>query len=114
MRFKALRCSTIEEFRAWVADEVRRAQQENTDGHGRARTGKATATNEVRGGPCLSVSPRDLPAVLAANGALSLLNLCIHLVDRQMEAQAEAFEREGGFTERLYRRRRQRRDRAEG
>ncbi|MCX7848037.1 MAG: four helix bundle suffix domain-containing protein [bacterium] len=41
----------------------------------------------------------------AANGALSLLNLCIHLIGRQLEAQARIFEREGGFSERLYRRR---------
>ena len=49
------------------------------------------------------------PSVCAANGALSLLNLCIHLVGRQMESQAEAFEKEGGFTERLYRVRQARR-----
>ena len=42
-------------------------------------------------------------AVIAANGALSLLNLCLYLIGRQMEAQAHAFETEGGFTERLYR-----------
>jgi len=43
--------------------------------------------------------------VLAANGALSLLNLCIFLLDQQLKAQADIFEREGGFTERLYRQR---------
>ncbi|NLF58325.1 MAG: four helix bundle protein, partial [Candidatus Hydrogenedens sp.] len=32
-----------------------------------------------------------------------LLNLCIHLLCRQMESLAKAFEVEGGFTERLYR-----------
>jgi four helix bundle suffix protein len=40
---------------------------------------------------------------LAANAALSLLNLACHLLDRQLAAQAEAFLKEGGFTERLYR-----------
>jgi len=44
-----------------------------------------------------------------ANAALSLLNLCCYLLDRQLEAQAKAFEAEGGFTERLYRVRRNRR-----
>jgi len=38
-----------------------------------------------------------------------LLNLCVHLIGRQMAAQADAFEKEGGFTERLYRVRTQRR-----
>ena len=40
---------------------------------------------------------------LAANAALSLLNLCCHLLDRQLAAQAATFEQEGGFTERLCR-----------
>ncbi|NLF39667.1 hypothetical protein GX586_09495 [bacterium] len=54
---------------------------------------------------------KDLPAVLAANGALSLLNLCIRLLRRQVKSQVDAFEHEGGFTERLYRRRVEQRDR---
>jgi four helix bundle suffix protein len=57
------------------------------------------------------VFSRSLPAVLAANGALSLLNLCIYLLDRQLKAQAKASEKDGGFTERLYRRRAERRNR---
>ena len=48
-------------------------------------------------------------AELAANAALSLLNLSCHLLDRQLAAQARAFEQEGGFTERLHRIRSQRR-----
>ncbi len=55
------------------------------------------------------VSPEAFVSVCAANGALSLLNLCIYLIGRQMDAQADAFEKEGGFTERLYRRRTERR-----
>jgi four helix bundle suffix protein len=49
-------------------------------------------------------------AELVANAALSLLNLACYLLDRQVEAQAVAFEKEGGFTERLYRVRSQRRN----
>ena len=112
-RFKALRCASLEQFRAWVAEEARRAgkeehtdgQKENTDGHGPTGTMSEAPGSGARGGPCASVSPQDFPAVCAANGALSLLNLCVHLIGRQMEAQAVAFEKEGGFTERLYRRR---------
>jgi four helix bundle suffix protein len=48
-------------------------------------------------------------AQLEANAALSLLNLCCHFLDRRLAAQAAAFEQEGGFTERLYRARSQRR-----
>jgi len=41
------------------------------------------------------------------NAALSLLNLCCHLLDRQLQAQGAAFEQEGRFSEHLYRVRRQ-------
>ena len=40
---------------------------------------------------------------LAANAALVLIGVACALLDRQIAAQAAAFEREGGFTERLYR-----------
>ncbi len=40
---------------------------------------------------------------LAANAALVLIAVACSLLDRQLTAQAAAFEREGGFTERLYR-----------
>ncbi|HXR06491.1 MAG TPA: four helix bundle suffix domain-containing protein [Candidatus Acidoferrum sp.] len=53
----------------------------------------------VGAGPWRSVAS----AQLVANAALSLLNLACYLLDRQLAAQAETFEREGGFTERLYR-----------
>lgn len=59
----------------------------------------------VREGRSQSVSS----SALVANAALSLLNLCCYLLDRQLAAQAQAFENEGGFTERLYRIRKQRR-----
>lgn len=100
VRFKARRCTTVEDVRRWAEDE-----------HGRTRPSKdkparTRASVPVREGPCSSVSS----SALVANAALSLLNLCCHLLDRQLAAQAQAFESEGGFTERLYRIRRQRRD----
>ena len=59
---------------------------------------------------------RERPSVagsaeLVANAALSLLNLACYLLDKQIAAQGEAFVEEGGFTERLYRVRSQRRSR---
>jgi four helix bundle suffix protein len=39
----------------------------------------------------------------AANAALVLIAVACSLLDRQLASQAAAFEREGGFTERLYR-----------
>lgn len=40
---------------------------------------------------------------IAANGMLALLAATRKLLDKQLSSQAEAFENEGGFTERLYR-----------
>ncbi len=60
----------------------------------------------VSAGPCESV----LPALLMANAALSLLNVACYLLSRQLASQAAAFEREGGFTERLYNHRREYRE----
>lgn len=42
---------------------------------------------------------------IAANAALALIAVACSLLDRQLAAQAAAFEKEGGFTERLYGRR---------
>jgi four helix bundle suffix protein len=101
-RFKAKRCSTLEEVRAWVNEERGRTRP-NTDEHRRAYSEHRSVA--VGASPCLSVSS----AQLVANAVLSLLNLCCYLLDRQLAAQAAAFESEGGFTERLYRIRSQRR-----
>lgn len=85
-------------------------KQRHTDGHRRTGTDtnrKAKKSVSVSEGPCGPVSG----STLVANAARSLLNLCCHLLDRQIEAQAKAFESEGGFTERLYRVRSARRNR---
>jgi four helix bundle suffix protein len=60
----------------------------------------------VRVGPCSSAPPS---AILAANAALSLINLASYLLKRQVESQGDTFTEEGGFTERLYRIRSERR-----
>jgi four helix bundle suffix protein len=94
LRFKARRCATMEEFVGWIGEELART---DTDRHRLARTrGKSV---RVRESQWRSVAASEL----AANGALSLLNVCCYLLDRQLAAQASAFEREGGFTERLHR-----------
>lgn len=48
-------------------------------------------------------------AEIAGNAALVLIGVSVTLLDRQIAALAAAFEREGGFTERLYRVRQARR-----
>jgi four helix bundle suffix protein len=101
VRFKRRRCTTLEEVRAWVGEEHGRARTD-TDRHGRSQGASSVS---VRESPCVSVGS----STLVANAALSLLNLCCLLLDRQLAALAQAFENEGGFTERLYRVRQQKR-----
>ena len=103
-RFKAKRCATLEEVRAWVEGERRGQTRTDKDKHGPGKAGKTSARG--RESPCASV-PTSAESV--ANSALSLLNLCCYFLDRQLAAQAAAFEKEGGFTERLYRVRNERR-----
>ncbi len=114
MRFKARRVKTLHEVQAWVAQERARGQggaaQTHTDAHSRVEPRGAASSSggsvSVRGGPEEALSS----AALAANAALSLLNVCCYLLDRQLAAQAAAFEKDGGFTERLYKRRTARRE----
>ncbi len=116
MRFKARRCSSMDEVRCWVEEERKirggsGAAQGDTDG---TRTGKDERRMDMEGsglsGGSVSVGAgqcKSYTAVLVANAALSLLNLGCYFLDRQLAAQAAAFQAEGGFTERLYRVRRQ-------
>jgi len=102
-RFKTKRCASLNAVRAWVSEE-----RENHNEHGLTRTDKDKKQKEkmsvqVSDGQCQSF----VDSVLVANAALSLLNLCCYFLDRQLAAQAAAFEKEGGFTERLYRTRTQ-------
>lgn len=104
VRFRQKRCATLDDVRAW-AEEERRLHgpaRTNTGNHGPRKASGNSSSVPVRGGPWSSV--------LVANGALSLLNLCCRLLDRQIAAQAAEFEKQGGFTERLYRIRKSRRD----
>ncbi|MFQ5650250.1 MAG: four helix bundle suffix domain-containing protein [bacterium] len=101
VRFKKKRCSSLEEVQAWVEDEHRRART-NTDSIKDHQKAKSVSADE-------SPSQNRLYSEIAANGALSLLNICCYFLDRQLAAQARAFEEEGGFTERLYKHRKRRR-----
>jgi four helix bundle suffix protein len=72
IRFRALKCSTLQQVQNWIQDEHHK-------------------------------NAHLFSAELAANAALSLINLVGYLLNRQIGSQAETFEKEGGFTERLYR-----------
>ena len=55
--------------------------------------------------------PSTYPEI-SANGALALIAVACSLLDRQTAALEKAFVEAGGFSERLYRVRRQRRNRS--
>ncbi len=108
LRFRERRCATLQEVQQWVVDEHGRPRTDtdgvegNQDLTAAEQPAAADLSVPVRARPCSSVVPLS-SACLAANAALSLLNLACHLLDRQLSALATAFENEGGFTERLYR-----------
>ncbi|GAB4343330.1 MAG: hypothetical protein Kow0099_21630 [Candidatus Abyssubacteria bacterium] len=69
-------------------------------------------TNPPKPSTTSTLSTQSTPSTypeIAANGALALIDVAVALLNRQIAAQAEAFEKEGGFTERLYRTRTARR-----
>ncbi len=76
----AHRPRTVDDVAVWVREQSRRGG---------------------RSGP--STSSTSSIAAVAANAALTLVVVAASLLDRQLAAQAAAFEREGGFTERLHR-----------
>ena len=62
-RFRARRCSSMADFRAWVADEVKRAEEQSGSGeHGLTRTDTdGEEKGDQNSGPCQSVSVRVSP-----------------------------------------------------
>ena len=82
------RCATVDEVAAWVREENDRGRSGQSGPHGQEL-------------PTPSTKPTS--PEIAANAALVLLAVACSLLDRQLAAQAKAFETEGGFTERLYR-----------
>lgn len=91
----ARRPATADDVARWAVD-----MRNGRHGQGRLHGQQADLTAST-------LSTRSTYPEIAANGALALLAVACSLLDRQIKAQAEAFEKEGGFTERLYRRRSQ-------
>jgi four helix bundle suffix protein len=81
------RCRTADEVAEWVKEIHKEYGQD----------GRATTSTKS------TLSVEESYSEIAANGALALITVACSLLDRQIKAQAEAFEKEGGITERLYR-----------
>ncbi len=90
------RCATAAEVAAWVR-EVRES----------GRGGRGGPSGRRESSTMSTPSRHPTYPEIAANAALVLIAVACGLLDRQLAALAEAFESEGGFTERLYRVRRQ-------
>jgi len=95
----ARRCASADEVAEWVK-EIGNHRQNGLDGH-HGPDGQSTSSMSS------TTSTKSTYPELAANAALTLIAVACSLLDRQLSAQAEAFEKEGGFTERLYRTRTQ-------
>ena len=80
--------------RCRTADDVARWAEGVHDGRG-GRHGRSTGST--------SFTQSTTYPEIAANAALVLIAVACSLLDRQIAAQSEAFEKEGGFTERMYR-----------
>lgn len=88
------RCDSVDEVAQWVRDIH---QQNGPDG----RSGQHGPSQKS------TLFIRSTYSEIAADAALVLISVACSLLDRQLAAQAKAFEKEGGFTERLYHRRKQ-------
>ena len=77
----ARRCATADDVAEWVREVAK-------------RDGQTAVSIE---------SMKSIYSELAANAALVLIGVACSLLNRQIEAQADTFEKEGGFTERLHR-----------
>ncbi|MBN1489773.1 MAG: four helix bundle protein, partial [Phycisphaerae bacterium] len=87
------RCQTADEVAQWVKEVALR------DG----RYGQNGQASPPRRSRSSIESMTSIYAETAANAALVLIGVATAMLDRQIAAQANAFENEGGFTERLYR-----------
>lgn len=89
----ARRCATADEVAAWVAETAKNGRY--------GPDGQQSKSME-------SIQSILFPGI-SANAALVLVGVASTLLDRQVAAQAAAFETDGGFTERLYKTRQARR-----
>lgn len=111
------RCSTADEVAVWVR-EVRNGWG-GQDGQNRlngqngqdGQDGLVVTLSETIASMKSIRSSEDTPAhsnnppkysEIAANAALVLIGVACSLLDRQIQALADAFTKEGGFTEKLY------------
>jgi four helix bundle suffix protein len=92
----SMRCGSADGVVEWIREVRGRHGLDGLDG----QCGLDRSMSSIES---MARDPRPSYEELAANAAHVLLGVAMALLDRQLAAQAEAFEREGGFSERLYR-----------
>lgn len=107
------RCTTADEVAKWLREvhdgqngrEKQNGQSGQFENSEVGLKSQTTQTSQSTQSTKSIVSTPTQPATyaeLAANAALVLIGVACSLLDRQIKAQADAFAKEGGFTERLY------------
>lgn len=105
------RCATADEVALWVREVHDRGQAALPAPIAPPQPSTRRSTSSSPKGPSRTSStrrstrgstPPTFPEI-AANPSLLLITVACALLDRQIAAQAKSFEEEGGFTERLYR-----------
>jgi len=96
------RPQTAEDVVQWVREVHDQSGPGGQSGQGQPERSPDPSTKSTMS------TPSTYPEI-AANAALTLLAVATALLSRQLDAQAAAFEKDGGFTERLYRTRQDRR-----
>jgi four helix bundle suffix protein len=92
------RCQSADEVASWVVEVARRGGQWGHGGLDRHVTqSPPMSTKSTMSTLSIKVFPE-----LSANAALVLIAVACSLLNRQVERLANDFEKEGGFTERLY------------
>ena len=96
------RCTTADCVAGWVREQ--HGQIGPTGLSGPKQNPAPTSSSSMSSKSIMSSrsSPSTYPEI-AANAALVLITVACSLLDRQLASLAATFEREGGFTERLYR-----------
>lgn len=90
------RCQTADEVAGWVVEVAKKSGRGGQDEQREQKAGASTESTTS------TLSIKTYPE-FSANAALVLLAVACSLLDRQVERLAQDFEKEGGFTERLYR-----------
>jgi four helix bundle suffix protein len=112
----ARRCTSSEEVAGWIQEVVNKGD-EVVDGRGGlygrdGQYGQGNPLPSIKSTSSIKsikpTTPSPCHPEVAANAALVLIGVATSLLDRQVAAQARAFETQGGFTERLYNTRRNR------